>query len=86
MVEVSSHGLPADLVHDFESTLRRVLGKRWSLRVVDAPGQKTLNEERAEREAAERDAVLASPVVAAALEAFPDAELIGWTRENRRFG
>ncbi len=86
VVEVSSHGIPADLVHDFENALRRVLGKRWSLRVVDAPGQQTLNEERAALEAAERDAVLASPMVAAALEAFPDAELIGWTRENRRFG
>ena len=32
----------------------------------------------AEYETAEREAVLASPVVAAAIEAFPDAELIGW--------
>ncbi len=38
----------------------------------------TLREEQAAGEAAERAAVLASPVVVAAMQAFPDAELIGW--------
>lgn len=83
VIEVSSQGLPADLVSDFEQTLRRVLGKRWSLRVVDAPGGETLAEVKAADAAAERDAVLRSPVVAAALEAFPEAELIGWTPIRR---
>ena len=83
VIEVSSQGLPADLVSDFEQALRRVLGKRWSLRVVDAPGGETLAEVKAADAAAERDAVLRSPVVAAALEAFPEAELIGWTPIRR---
>jgi len=83
VIEVSSQGLPADLVSDFEQTIRRVLGKRWSLRVIDAPGAETLAEVKAADAAAERDAVLRSPVVAAAFEAFPDAELIGWTPIRR---
>ncbi|MBX3593969.1 DNA polymerase III subunit gamma/tau [Sphingomonas sp.] len=84
VVEVSSRGLPADLVRDFETALRHVLGKRWSLRVSDAPGQPTLNEALAALEAQERESVLKSPMVAAAMEAFPDAELIGWNRDRRQ--
>jgi DNA polymerase-3 subunit gamma/tau len=83
VIEVSSQGLPADLVSDFEQTIRRVLGKRWSLKVIDAPGEATLAEIKGAEAAAERDAVLRSPVVAAALEAFPEAELIGWTPLRR---
>lgn len=83
VIEVSSQGLPADLVSDFEQALRRHLGKRWSLKVTAAPGGQTLAEIKAAEAAAERDAVLASPVVAAALEAFPEAELIGWTPTRR---
>ena len=83
VIEVSSQGLPADLVSDFEQTIRRVLGKRWSLRVIDAPGAETLAEIKAAEATAERDAVLRSPVVAAAFEAFPEAELIGWTPIRR---
>ncbi|WP_447725350.1 DNA polymerase III subunit gamma/tau [Sphingomonas koreensis] len=83
VIEVSSQGLPADLVSDFEQAIRRVLGKRWSLKVIDAPGGQTLAEVKGAEAAAERDAVLRSPVVAAALEAFPEAELIGWTPLRR---
>lgn len=83
VIEVSSNGLPADLVKDFEGAVRRLLGKRWSLKVIDAPGQSTIAEVNAAEAAAEREAVLRSPVVAAALEAFPDAELIGWSKERR---
>ena len=84
VIEVSSQGLPADLVRDFELAVRRLLGKRWSLKVTDAPGGQTLAEIKAAEAQAEREAVLRSPVVAAALEAFPDAELIGWTQNIRR--
>jgi DNA polymerase III subunit gamma/tau len=83
VIEVSSQGLPADLVSDFEQAIRRVLGKRWSLRVIDAPGEATLAEVKGAEAAAERDAVMRSPIVAAALEAFPEAELIGWTPLRR---
>ncbi|MEG3180353.1 DNA polymerase III subunit gamma/tau [Sphingomonas sp. LT1P40] len=84
VIEVSSNGLPADLVRDFEQAVRRLLGKQWSLKVTDAPGGETLAEIKAAEATAERDAVLRSPVVAAALEAFPDAELIGWTQDRKR--
>ncbi len=84
VIEVSSMGLPADLVRDFEQAVKRLLGKSWSLKVTAAPGGETLAEITAAAATAERDAVLRSPIVAAALEAFPDAELIGWTQDRKR--
>ena len=47
-----------------------------------APGEPTLMEAKAANDRAERDAVLATPIVAAAFEAFPEAELIGWTHNR----
>jgi len=72
VIEISSHGLPADLVADFERVLRQVIGKRWSLRVTDAIGQPTLLQEEAAKDAAHLEWVKQTPIVAAALEAFPD--------------
>jgi DNA polymerase-3 subunit gamma/tau len=84
VVEVSSVGMPADLVRDFDVALRAVYGRRWTLKIGTDPGQPTLAEAVAVEQAREREAVLASPIVAAAMEAFPGAELTGWTRDRRQ--
>ena len=64
--------------------MREYTGRNWRL-VPGEGGEPTLREALEANEAAEREAVLRSPVVAAALEAFPDAQLIGWskTRSNQ---
>jgi DNA polymerase-3 subunit gamma/tau len=71
--------LPQDFVRDLGAALRETSGVNWRLKCVEEGGAPTLREQQAANEAAERDAVLRSPVVAAAIEAFPEAELIGWT-------
>lgn len=74
----AARSLPQDFLRDLAAALRDTTGVNWRLKTVesDAP---TLREEQAANAAAERAAVLQSPLVAAALEAFPEAELIGWT-------
>jgi len=72
--------LPHDFIRELGAALRESTGVNWRLTCVEAAAAPTLREEAAANEVAERDAVLASPVVAAAIEAFPDAELIGWTK------
>ncbi len=71
--------LPHDFLRDLAAALRESTGVNWRLTCVEQAGALTLREQQAANQAAERDAVLRSPVVAAAIEAFPDAELIGWT-------
>ncbi len=77
--------LPYDFVRDLAAALREITGTNWRIRVVEGATAMTLREEQAAQEAAEREAVLQSPIVAAAMQAFPEAELIGWskTRSNR---
>jgi DNA polymerase-3 subunit gamma/tau len=72
--------LPFDFIKDLGSALKDTTGTNWKLKVAEGATAPTLREQQAAHEAAERDAVLRSPVVAAAMEAFPDAELIGWTK------
>ncbi|MGK6356920.1 DNA polymerase III subunit gamma/tau [Sphingomonas sp. DT-207] len=72
--------LPNDFVRDLAAALRESTGVNWRLKCVEGATARTLREEQAANDAAEREAVLASPVVAAAMQAFPDAELIGWTK------
>ena len=54
----------------------------WKLAMIDAPGEATLKEAADGAAEAERQAVLASPLVKAALEAFPEAELIDWPKKR----
>ncbi|NLS28998.1 hypothetical protein S2M10_40120 [Sphingomonas sp. S2M10] len=72
--------LPQDFVRELGGALKDSTGVHWKITLVDGATARTLREEQAAAEAAEREAVLASPIVAAAMHAFPDAELIGWTK------
>lgn len=72
--------LPQDFVRELGGALKDSTGVHWKLTLVDGATAMTLREEQAAREAAERESVLRSPIVAAAMQAFPDAELIGWTK------
>lgn len=72
--------LPQDFVRELGGALKDSTGVHWKVTLVEGATAMTLREEQAAKEAAEREAVLASPIVAAAMQAFPDAELIGWTK------
>ncbi|MFZ5746675.1 MAG: DNA polymerase III subunit gamma/tau [Pseudomonadota bacterium] len=74
----SDRRLPVDMIRELTMALRQITDTAWEITVGEGATAPTLREiEAAEREA-ERQRVLNSPVVAAALQAFPDAELIGW--------
>ena len=71
--------LSPDLLKELAEALRRVTDRPWRLAVEDAPGAPTLREQAKAAEEAERRAVLDSPLVKAAFDAFPEAELVEWT-------
>jgi DNA polymerase-3 subunit gamma/tau len=67
---------PDDPAPDIREALFKLTGKRWQIERGTGPAQPSLRE-AAEAEAAARDARIRSdPLVKAAFEAFPDAELI----------
>jgi DNA polymerase-3 subunit gamma/tau len=68
--------IAADTLSETAAALRTITGVAWKLSLLDAPGEPTLKEAQDAIAEAERQAVLASPIVQAAMEAFPDAELI----------
>ncbi len=70
--------LPADLRRDIAEALKRATGGVWKVTTSEAEGAPPLRETRKAAEAVARDAILATPVVRAAMAAFPGAELESW--------
>ncbi|MFC0305487.1 DNA polymerase III subunit gamma/tau [Rhizorhabdus histidinilytica] len=76
--------LPQTFAGDVANILKRCTGRTWSVAMVDEAGTPSLLARiRAEEDAA-RNAILESPLVKAALEAFPDAELIDYSVPEKR--
>jgi DNA polymerase-3 subunit gamma/tau len=75
--------LPADLVADFAAGLQRATGQRWKVTTEDAPGAPSVREAEAKQRADALDWVKSTPVVKAALDAFPDAEVTAWETKQR---
>ena len=63
-------------------TLQQATGVAWTVVSEDAPAKPSLRDQEAAAEAAARDAILAEPMVQAAIESFPEAELISWSEER----
>ena len=74
--------IAADTLTELAQVLKGGFGHAWKLSMLDAPGEPTLKEAADAARDAEREAVLASPLVRAALDAFPDAELESWTSQR----
>jgi DNA polymerase-3 subunit gamma/tau len=83
LVLSSSKPVPADLVPDLNEALRRITARPWRVLVEDAPGDLTPHEAELQREEMARQAILDTPLVKAAFEAFPDAELEDWPKPQR---
>ncbi len=75
--------LPADLVADLMAGLQRATGQRWKVTTEDAPGALSVRESEARERADALDWVKSTPVVKAALDAFPDAEVTAWETKQR---
>jgi DNA polymerase-3 subunit gamma/tau len=76
--------LPGDFARDVMAALKGLTQTQWQVRVSDEPGEPSLLEQ--EKLAADRlrQGVLDEPLVKAAFEAFPGAELAGFTHDQQR--
>jgi DNA polymerase-3 subunit gamma/tau len=78
--------LAGDFVRDLAAALKSSTGAVWQVRAADEPAEPSLLEqEKAAGEQVRQD-VLDSPLVKAAFEAFPDAELAGYTIDETTIG
>jgi DNA polymerase-3 subunit gamma/tau len=79
-----SKPLSSDLVRDLSSALKSLTGETWAVTASDAPAEPTLLEQEKMKADELRQAVLDTPIVRAAFEAFPDAELSNYTTQEQR--
>jgi DNA polymerase-3 subunit gamma/tau len=75
--------LPADFARDLAAALKTINGTTWEVTFAEGTSEPSLLDQERAAEAALRDEILGSPIVRASFEAFPDAELIGYTAERR---
>ncbi|MGU3390978.1 DNA polymerase III subunit gamma/tau [Sphingomonas sp. M1A8_2b] len=73
-----SRPVSADTLAELNTLLKTVTRTAWKVSIVDAPGEPTLREAQDAADAAVRQAVLESPIMKAAVAAFPDAQLESW--------
>jgi DNA polymerase-3 subunit gamma/tau len=78
LVLSGSRPLSADTLRDIGDALKRATEQPWKITLDDAPGAPTLREAARAAEEAARQAVLETPMIKAAMAAFPDAELEDW--------
>jgi DNA polymerase-3 subunit gamma/tau len=71
-------------VRDLAAALKAATGTVWQVSTSDADAQPTLLAQEKASAAAERDWVMNTPVVRAAREAFPEAELTGYRLGEQR--
>ena len=71
--------LPADFARDLTVALKAVDGTVWRVILADEPAQTSLLEQENAARLANEAFVKSQPLVAGLLEAFPSAELTGWT-------
>lgn len=71
-----AEGYPGDPAPEIRDALLRATGERWQVQRADSGGQPSLRELADASKAADDAAMRASPLVAAALAAFPEAEFI----------
>ena len=67
-----------EFLRDLGRLLRTETGQVWTVETSDEEGEASLLEQEQAALGAEREAVMQSPMVKAAFEAFPDAELIDY--------
>lgn len=68
--------LPAEFNRDTAAVLKSLTGVNWQVVTGDGPAEPSLLEQEQAAETEARQAILDTPVVKAAMAAFPDAELL----------
>ena len=77
--------ISADTLGELAAALRGITGRPWKLSMADAPGAPTIAEAEQDVVQARHDAARADPIVAAAFQAFPEAELLDPPPAKRSF-
>ena len=73
-----SRPVSADTLAELGTLLKSVTRTAWKVSIVDAPGEPTLREAQDAADEAVKQAILESPIMKAAVAAFPDAQLESW--------
>lgn len=76
--------LPGDFARDLAAALKVATGTVWQVVLSDAPAAASLLDQARDEEAMARAAILAQPMVAAAIAAFPETELIDYEISEQR--
>ena len=67
---------------ELAQVLKEATGAVWTVTSDDAPAKPSLRDQEIATEAAAREAILAEPIVQAAIEHFPGATLVSWSEER----
>ena len=78
--------LAPDFVRELAAALQSATGSPWQVRASEEGAEPTLLEQEKAQAERLREEVLASPLVKAAFDSFPDAELAGITLSDQRSG
>ena len=81
LVLSGSRPLSTDVLADLRDAFKTATGTVWQLKIDDAPGAPTLREAEQAVDEAARDAILATPIVAQALQHFPRRGAGGLARQ-----
>jgi DNA polymerase-3 subunit gamma/tau len=73
-----------DLLGELRAFTKKAFGQPWQIGMAEGSAQPSLREQELARERDAEQRVRDMPVVKAAFEAFPDAELAGWTLDDQR--
>jgi DNA polymerase-3 subunit gamma/tau len=71
-------------IRELPAALKDLTGQAWQVEIRDAAGAPTLLEQEKMAEESLRQSVLESPLVRAALEVFPGAELARYSLDEQR--
>ncbi len=82
--DIETGPVDAELLKELAAVLRDLTGTAWRIRVGEGNAQPSLREQAEAAKADTYEAALRSPVVAAAIEHFPEAELIQPAKPARR--
>jgi len=76
--------LPGEFIRDLGAALKALTGTAWQVRASDEEAAPSLLDQEQEDAGRLRQAVLDAPLVKAAFEAFPEAELAGYRLDESR--
>ena len=76
--------LPSDFTRDLGHALKTLTGANWQVTMSDEAAALSLLDQAKQQEDSARRAILEQPMVAAAIAAFPETELLDYELSEQR--